>query len=184
MSKDINWSRLEIKFIPFLSKQEAILYNISGIIFRVTTSGTTVESSLFVRDQFLWLSWYPLPTKHITNICLVFIEFMLNFLPTNYVPTNQPKIGYPRTLTHTNKNKSTVFMWKVFNPLKYNSCLQEFCGYIPFFVCEGYLLCLFAFRLVFQLYLCIADKNKKVYIVMCCYRQMKNTYASMTSPNV
>lgn len=144
----------------------------------------TVESSFFVGDQFLWLSWYPLPMKHITNIFLVFIEFMLNFLPTNYVPTNQAKIGYPRTLTHTNKNKSTVFMWKVFNPLKYNSCLQEFCGYIPFFVCEGYLLCLFAFRLVFQLYLCIADKNKKVYTVMCCYRQMKNTYASMTLPNV
>lgn len=73
----------------------------------------TVESSFFVGDQFLWLSWYPLPAKHITNICLVSIEFMPNFLPTNYVPTNQAKIGYPRTLTHMNKNKSTVYMWKL-----------------------------------------------------------------------
>lgn len=48
--------------------------------------------------------------------------------------------------------------------LEFNFCVDdaiEFCGYIPFFVCEGYLLCLFAFRLVFQLYLCIADKTKK-----------------------
>ncbi|XP_056015617.1 stimulated by retinoic acid gene 6 protein-like isoform X2 [Ostrea edulis] len=38
---------------------------------------------------------------------------------------------------------------------EYTFCVNnviEFCGYLPYFVCEGYLLCVFAFKLVYQIY--------------------------------
>ncbi|XP_022320100.2 stimulated by retinoic acid gene 6 protein-like [Crassostrea virginica] len=57
----------------------------------------------------------------------------------------------------------TVFLLFM-SVIEFNVCVDnavEFCGYLPFFVCEGYLSCLFVFRLVYQVYKSIAKKSKQ-----------------------
>ncbi|XP_061196646.1 stimulated by retinoic acid gene 6 protein-like [Saccostrea echinata] len=57
----------------------------------------------------------------------------------------------------------TIFLFLI-SLTEYNYCVNdliELCGYIPFFICEGYLLCVFAFRLVYQIYKCATGKARR-----------------------
>lgn len=74
----------------------------------------TVESSLFVVDQCLWLSWVTLAqefTSPWTYIqAIVYYLWKLSDYTTNEITSLRTRkiFGYPRILTPTNKNDCTV----------------------------------------------------------------------------
>lgn len=75
----------------------------------------TVESSLFVEDQCLWLSWVALVHECTPPWTFILVKHLCNIhlrsrtcYQRNYDPTNQENFCYSRTLTPMNKNDSTV----------------------------------------------------------------------------
>lgn len=94
----VQWSELDFgnKFISYIC------------------DSNTVESSLFVEDQCLWLSWVSLvheftpPRTYIhKHLCNIHLQSRTCY-QRNYDPTNLRIFDYPRTLTPTNKKDSTV----------------------------------------------------------------------------